>query len=89
MRYMAKKKGSRKPKLLTKVINAGILLLAFSRPIQMVLAKAKTEDIVNEATMGFSQGSFRQDWAMQFYGPMLAAIILKKAISMVRKTARI
>ncbi len=94
MRKMAKKrKRSRKPKLLTKVINAGVLLLAFARPIQILIESGFSgqsgKRIADEASAGLMTGTFNKQWAMQFYGPMLAAIILKKAISMVRKTARI
>lgn len=81
--------------MLTKAINLGVLALAFAKPIQILL---KGTDIPNQlvfhASAGMARldgiaGRFDKDAAMQFYGPMLAAILLKKAISMVRKTARV
>ena len=90
---MAKKRRRRRPSLVTKGINIGVLLLAFSRPLQILLsgasAQAKTDRLVAGASAGFATGKFDQPAATAFYGPMLAAIILKKAISMVRKTARV
>ncbi len=91
---MAKKRGRRRPSLLTKAINAGVLLLAFSRPIQHLLAGGAVNVLVNEASMGLATstgrgGKFDKEAAIRFYGPMVAAIILKKAISMVRRTARV
>ncbi len=86
---MAKKKrGRRRASLLTKAINIGVLALAFSRPIKLIL-EGNTDALVDEATVGMRRGTFNKDFAMKFYGPMLAAIVLKKAISMVRKTARV
>ncbi len=88
---MAKKKGRRRrASLVTKAINVGVLALAFATPIRMILAGAKLEDIAGMATGDLSKGAtFNKDLVIQFYGPMLAAIVLKKAISMVRKTVRI
>ncbi len=80
---------------ITKVINIGTLLLAFSRPIQLFLTAAgrgtqeTLDEIGFEASMGMTRGSFDKDAAIRFYGPMLGAIILKKAVSMVRRTARV
>ncbi len=85
---MAKKKRSRRTSLLTKAINIGILGLAFSRPIQLALA-GEIESLKFEATAGMVEGRFDKEAALRFYGPMGAAILLKKAISMVRKTARV
>ncbi len=77
--------------MITKAINAGVLLLAFSRPIQHLLAGGAVDVLVNEASLGLAGtgGKFDKDAAIRFYGPMLAAIVLKKAISMVRRTARV
>ncbi len=75
--------------MLTKAINVGILLLAFSKPISMALKGATGEQFVENATAGLSRGKFNKAKAMEFYGPMLAAILLKKAVSMVRKTVRV
>ncbi len=74
--------------MLTKGINIGILLLAFSWFIRKIIA-GQTDRIVEGATAGLSTGSFSKDTAMKVYGPMLAAIVLKKAISMVRRQARV
>ena len=78
---------------MTKAINVGVLLLAFSAPLRILLgpgsARTKSILISSGASAGFSQGSFNQAAAIEFYGPMLAAIVLKKAVSMVRKTARV
>ncbi len=86
---MAKKR-RRRVSLLTKVINIGVLLLAAARPIQLFTEGGDyLGKMAWEASMGLSTGKFRKDVAIKFYGPMLGAIILKKAISMVRKTARV
>ncbi len=86
---MAKRKrGRRRTSLITKGINIGILLLAFSRPLKLLLSGAPAEQFAREASAGMTDGKFDKNAAMAFYGPMLAAIILKKAVSMVRKTAR-
>ncbi len=90
---MAKKRRRRRPSLLTKGINIGIMLLAFSRPLFLLLERGGPgigKDIVTEATAGMvGGGGFNKDLALAFYGPMVAAIVLKKAISMVRRTVRI
>ena len=95
---MAKNKRRRRTTLLTKAINVGILLLAFSRPLQIALGGGGPgrigELMVLNATAGMVRpsgvtGKFDQGIATSFYGPMVAAIVLKKAISMVRKTARV
>lgn len=78
--------------LLTKAINVGVLLLAFSRPIRILLERPTfaSQIIADEASAGLALGGkFDVGKATQFYGPMVAAIVLKKAISMVRRTARI
>ncbi len=92
---MAKKRRRRRPSLLTKGINIGVLLLAFSRPLAIIFGGGdigrKLAIISSEATGGLAgtNRTFSTDAALAFYGPMGAAIILKKAISMVRKAARI
>ncbi len=86
---MAKKRRRRRTKLLTKAINVGILALAFSRPIELALL-GRFNDIATEATGGITAGTaFNKDLVIRFYGPMLGAFVLKKAISMIRKTARV
>ncbi len=90
---MAKKKRSRKPKLITKVINAGILLLAFATPISILMGpgtlQQKADNLAVKASAGLIRGQFDKNALLEMYGPMLGAIVLKKAISMVRKTARV
>lgn len=87
---MAKKRKSRRPSMLTKAINIGILALAFKRPIELAIA-GNFNGIIEGATLGFGTGSptFAKEAALQFYGPMVAAVVLKKVISMVRRTARV
>ena len=85
---MAKKRRRRKTSLITKAINVGILALAFQPAIAELLA-GRTQFIAKIYSAGLSEGTFDKALAVRAYGPMLAAIILKKAISMVRKTARI
>ena len=89
---MAKKKRRRRTSLLTKAINWGILGLAFARPVQLAL-KGEFNTIQFEATGGLvnpgGAGFFDKNAIARFYGPMVAAIVLKKAISMVRRTARV
>lgn len=89
---MANKKKRRKTSLLTKAINMGILALAFSPALDAVLRgdpgflpALYTAGIVRRK----GQGSFNKQLAVQAYGPIVAAIVLKKAISMVRRTARV
>ncbi len=87
---MAKKRRRRRPSLITKTINVGILALAFSPAINLVLGGGNVGKALASAySAGMTDGSFNRDLAMQTYGPIVAAIILKKAISMVRRTARV
>ena len=88
---MAKKRRRRRASMLTKAINIGVLLLGFSRPIQLALA-GNTNAIVFEASAGLAGaggGRFDKDAAIRFYGPVVAAILMKKAISMLRRTAHV
>ena len=88
---MAKKRRRRKTSLITKAINVGVLLLAFKRPIELFLARGGVgagEVIAREASFGMSDGgNFNLNQGLQMYGPMIGALVLKKVISMVRKTA--
>ncbi len=87
---MAKKRRRRRTSLITKAINAGVLLLAFSHPLKVLLAGGDVAgNLAFAATGGADRGRFSIDNALPLYGPMIAAIILKKAISMVRRHARI
>ncbi len=87
---MAKKRKRRSVSLLTKGINVGILALAFSPALEAISSggdiAGKLADLY---TAGLRRGSFNRDFALKAFGPILAAILLKKAISMVRRTARV
>ncbi len=75
--------------MLTKGINIGILALAFSPAIDLIM-KGQAGNLADLYSARLSQGGpFNKDLAVRAYGPILAAIILKKAISMVRKVARV
>jgi len=91
---LAKKRRRRRPSLLTKGINVGILAIAFSGVLRRLFTQgfstAALQRIAADATGDLSiGGKFNQQVALQFYGPMLGAIVLKKVISMVRRTARV
>ncbi len=81
--------------MITKAINIGVLLLAFSTPIKQLL-EGRTTDLIRGASLGFIDpafanqgGAFNKAAALEFYGPMGAALLLKKAISMIRRSARV
>ncbi len=82
------KKRRRRTSLITKAINIGVLLLGISRPLELALA-GNTRQILVEASAGLVSGGFDRNAALRFYGPFGAAIILKKAISMLRRTTRV
>ncbi len=89
---MAKKRRRRKTSLMTKAINVGVLLLAFSRPLQVIMSTSDlgfaAKVIAREASFGMTEhGKFKLSEGMNIYGPMVGALILKKVISMVRKSA--
>lgn len=88
---MAKKRKRRRASMLTKAINVGILGLALSVPIDHFLLKGRSvEEFVGLLTGGLSQGqNFDVNKALIVYTPMIGAVLLKKGISMVRKTARV
>ncbi len=87
---MAKKRRRRPPSLLTKAINVGILAMAFWPAIDFAILRGRPQDLVDLYSAGLAtRGAFNKDLALQAYGPILAAIILKKAVSMVRKVARV
>lgn len=90
---MAKGKKKRgKASMLTKGINYGILGLAMSRIIHLYLtndADFATKVLIREASFNMSEGKFDTGSGMRLYGPMAAAIALKKFISYVRRTARV
>ncbi len=91
---MAKKRRRRRASLLTKAINVGVLLLGLSRPLAILMGPGeigqKMTRITNEVTFNMAGGgSFDTKIGMRVYAPLVGAIILKKAISMLRKTARV
>ncbi len=87
---MAKKKRSRRgPSLIMKAINVGVLLLALSPAIKRLLSGAPAQSYVDIYSAGLAGGTFNKVWAMEAYGPIVAAILLKKAISMLRKSVRV
>ncbi len=79
----------RKTSMVNRVANVLLLLLAFSRPIQLMLGGRKNiPRLVEEATAGFSTGGFNQRLAMQFYGPVAAGFILFEVKKMAMKKFR-
>ncbi len=82
----------RKMSMVNRAINFGLFLLAFSRPISILIRKpnsAGAMDIVNEATGGLATGGkFNQAVALQFYGPMGAAFILFEVKKMAKQKFR-
>ncbi len=91
-----KKRKGRRASLLTKAINIGVLALAFSPALKNImdgkwgeLARGYSGGLVKNPQSGFGDGEFDQATVLSWYGPILAAVVLKKAISLVRKTARV
>ncbi len=78
--------------MLTKAINYAVLGIAFSPAIRLAMAGNFTQ-IIDDYSLGFSKGDMNpaniKARAVRTYGPIVGAILLKKAISMVRKTARV
>ncbi len=90
VRIMAKKKRSRRgPSLLTKAINIGVLALAFAPVLSRLTNPERLKELPALYTGGLIEGKFNKAWLMEAYGSIIGAILLKKAISMVRKSARI
>lgn len=94
---MAKAKRKRgKASNVTKGINVGILALAFSPAIKHALEgnwgaiiRDYSGGTAGNPQTGWEGGAFNKDMAMAAYLPIVMAIILKKAISAVRRTARV
>ncbi len=89
---MAKKRrGRRKTSLITKGINALALFIGFSPAISEIMSGGDVgTKLVNLYSAGMAtRGVFVKDLAIRAYGPILAAILFKKGVSMLRKTARI
>lgn len=87
---MAKKKRRRKTSLITKVINGVTLYIALS-PILGALpaTMANPGRLVDLYSAGLNKGSFNKELAIRAYGPILAAILFRKGVSLVRKTAHV
>ncbi len=79
----------RKTSMVNRVANLLLLLLAFQRPIQLMLGGQKNVPrLIEEATGGFSTGAFNPRLAAQFYGPVGAAFILFEVKKMAMKKFR-
>ena len=80
---MAKKKKSSKQGWMSKAINAGLTLLAFSRPLLLLSTAPQRgsfdltlKEIIREATFGLSEGGFDKDAGLRMYTPVGAAAAL-------------
>ncbi len=83
------KMARRKTSMVNRVANLLLLLLAFQRPIQLMLGGQKNVPrLIEEATAGFSTGGFNPRLAAQFYGPVGAAFILFEVKKMAMKKFR-
>ncbi len=82
----------RKMSTVNRAINFGLFLLAFSRPISILIRKpssAGAMDIVNEATGGLaSGGKFNPAAVTTFYGPVAAAFVLFEIKKMAKQKFR-
>ena len=87
---MAKKRRRRRTSLLTKAINLLTLGIALS-PILTNLGGtiSNPQRLVDLYSAGLSRGSFNKELAIRAYGPLLAAILFRKGVSMVRKVAHV
>ncbi len=86
---MAKKKrGRRRQSLITKGINLLTLLIGIS-PAIAPLTAGNLQGLVNMYSAGLNTGKFNKALAIQAYGPILAAILFRKGISMLRKSAHV
>ncbi len=74
---MAAKKGkSRRQGWMSKVMNAGLIALGFSRVIELAFQR-NWKGIIGEATFGFSdEGKFNLRRGLRMYTPAGAAIAL-------------
>ncbi len=78
---MAKHKKRGKQGMLSKIINIGLTLLTFSRPLVIMFGSASTiQDklrvLMEEATFGLSAGAFDKAAGLRMYTPAGAAAAL-------------
>ena len=83
-------KRRRRPKLITRAINAGLTLLALSPALREVFANINNPGAIPTVllrlyTAGLSDGKFNPALAGQAYGAPAAAFILKLIITMTRR----
>ncbi len=83
------KKRRRRTSLITKGLNILTLAIGISPLIQHFMGGGKLKGVVDGYSAGLTSGSFSQSRAIQWYGPMLAAILFRKAVSMLRKSAKV
>ncbi len=79
-----------KPKLLNRVINFGLFLLAFSRPLTILARSpnnipAAAQRIVKEAT---ADGGRDLPLAVRFYSPAIGSVVLFEVKKMAMKKFR-
>lgn len=94
---MAKKKGRRrKPRLITRAINAGLLALAFWPAIQRVLIQRQNPAVLLDlysagiaSGVGRGGGQFSRALAAEAYGPIVAAFVLFEIKKMAMRKFRI
>ncbi len=80
--------------LITKAINVGVLLLGASPAIRIALANTgNIDEMTRQLQLAYTgigrDGTFDAKRLAEGYVPIIAAIALKKGISMLRKTARV
>ncbi len=76
--------------MITKALNAATILIAASPIIFNLQASIdRPERLVDLYSAGLNKGSFSKDLALRAYGPILAAILFRKGMSMVRKVAHV
>jgi hypothetical protein len=91
---MAKKRKGRRrrPRLINRLINAGLLALAFKQPLERFLTQtpqvAATETL-KDVTGGLSTGKFDMNRAMLFWGPVITAFVLFEVKKMAMRKFRI
>lgn len=73
----AAKKKSHRQGIVSKLANAGLILLGLSRPLEIAFApvsvERKVEVLLNESTFGLSTGAFNLKAGLRLYGPGIAA----------------
>lgn len=75
---------------MTKAINALTLVIAFSPILSNISGTiSNPQRLVDLYSAGLSSGKFNKDLAIRAYGPLLAAILFRKGVSMVRKVAHV